>query len=191
MRTFAWHPATTLSPLGDLLLGFALCVWLRLCRGAGRSPLPRNSTMRGLRFACGSASAEAPGVRPIQEVPCGRGRAQEPPAATRARGAARYRQGATRSHQGLPGPAARSAASQEPPGAARDRQGQPGATRSHQEQPGARIAARSRQEPPGTRQEQPEVAEIAQFVELSYVLEHGAAVDPRVCQYAPGSELTL
>ena len=117
-----------------------------------------------MRFACGSASAEALGVRPSQEtLRCGVCALRVGPPLPRRRALA----------------PCRSAASQEPPGAARDRQGQPGATRSHQEQPGARIAARSRQEPPGTRQEQPEVAEIAQFVELSYVLEHSAAGSPR------------
>ena len=169
LTTLAWHPATTLSPLGYLLLGFALCVCLRLCRGAGRSPLPRHPTMRGLRFACGSASAEAPGVRPIQEVPGGRGsvrgwvwhhlapsqqwlaasRRQEPPAATR-------------SHQGLPGPAARAQPGRQP-GAARSCQGPPGTARSHQEQPEARSAAS--QESPGaasSRQEQPGCARSGQ-----------------------------
>ena len=99
----------------------------------------------GLRFACGSASAEALGVRPSQEtLRCGVCALRVGPPLPRRRALA----------------PCRSAASQEPPGAARDRQGQPGATRSHQEQPGARIAARSRQEPPGcarSGQEQPEV----------------------------------
>ena len=126
-----------------------------------------------MRFACGSASAEALGVRPSQEtLRCGVCALRVGPPLPRRRALA----------------PCRSAASQEPPGAARDRQGQPGATRSHQEQPGARIAARSRQEPPGTRQEQPEVAEIGQFVELSYVLEHGAATSKaRSRQEPPGA----
>ena len=101
----------------------------------------------GLRFACGSASAEALGVRPSQEtLRCGVCALRVGPPLPRRRALA----------------PCRSAASQEPPGAARDRQGQPGATRSHQEQPGARIAARSRQEPPGTRQEQPGATRICQ-----------------------------
>ena len=72
--------------------------------------------------------------------------------------------------------------SQEPPGVARGRQGQPGATRSSQK-PGAQPA-RNRQEPPAAARNSQDVpgaarssqkVQFAQFMELSYVLADGAA----------------
>ena len=97
--------------------GFALCVWVRLCRGAGRWPL-----------------AGAQLARSRQELPGTARDSQEPPGATRGRqeqagaqaGAARSRQeppGTARSHQEPPAAARiatrKAARSAEQPGAAR------------------------------------------------------------------------